>query len=567
MSNQELADMLYDIADMLEIKGIQWEPRAYRKAAMTISTLSVDVKQVYEQGKLMDLEGIGISISKSIEEYIETGSMKKYKDLKKIYPIDFSSFRKIQGMGPKRVYTLYKKLGVKDIDGLMTALDENKISKLEGFGEKSEEQLRHNLDAFLKVKEERKLLGYVIDYFESLVEELRKSGLFDRVEIAGSARRMKETVGDLDILATSSKPEKCMEFFTKLKEVKGVIVKGLTKTSVKLDIGINCDLRVVSSNSFGAAMQYFTGNKDHNVKLRRIAIAQGLKLNEYGVFRGNKSIASATEKEVYGVLGLKEMEPELRENTGEIEAAQKDVLPKIIKYTEVIGDLHSHTKNSDGLNTLEELVAEAKHIGLKYLAITDHSKSLRIANGLDDRRFAELHKKIDKINEKSDIRLLKGVELEILKDGSLDLSPKTLKSMDFVIGALHQNTKMPRKELTNRVIRAIESGLVTTIAHPTGRKIGEREPFDLDFQRIFEACKKNDVALEIDGFPDRSDLPFNMVKEAKTYGIIFTLGSDAHRKDQLRFIRMATAIARRGWLEKKDVINTLEYNAILNLKR
>jgi DNA polymerase (family 10) len=314
-------------------------------------------------------------------------------------------------------------------------------------------------------------------------------------------------------------------------------------------------------------MQYFTGNKDHNVKLRKRAISKGLKLNEYGVFRGSKSIAGATEKEVYAVLDMEEMEPELRENMGEIEAAQKNSLPKVVGYDMILGDLHSHTKNSDGLNTLEEMVEAAAKLGFEYLAITDHSKGLRIANGLDEKRFMGLHKAIDKINEKSSVRVLKGVELEILKDGSLDLPAKTLRSIDIVIGALHQNTKMPRKELTNRVVKAIESGLITTVAHPTGRKIGEREAFDLDYQKIFETCSKNEVALEIDGFPDRSDLPFNMVKEAKAYGLMFTLGSDAHRKDQLRFIRMATAIARRGWLEKKDVINAMHYKDVLKLRR
>lgn len=567
MSNEKIAEMFYDIADMLEIEDVQWEPRAYRKAAMTISTLPVDIKQIYEQGKLMDLEGIGASISKSIEEYLKTGSMKKYTDLKKKYPIDFHIFRKIQGMGPKRAYVLYKKLGVRDIGDLKDALEKNKVRSLEGFGEKSQEQLKHNLQAFMKVKEERKMLGYVIDYFETLADKLRKSGFFDRVEIAGSARRMKETVGDLDILATSKRPEASMDFFTKMKEVSGIIVKGDTKTSVKLDVGINCDLRVVPDGSFGAAMQYFTGNKDHNVKLRKIAISKGLKLNEYGVFRGSKSIAGATEKEVYAVLDMEEMEPELRENMGEIEAAQKNSLPKVVGYDMILGDLHSHTKNSDGLNTLEEMVEAAAKLGFEYLAITDHSKGLRIANGLDEKRFMGLHKAIDKINEKSSVRVLKGVELEILKDGSLDLPAKTLRSIDIVIGALHQNTKMPRKELTNRVVKAIESGLITTVAHPTGRKIGEREAFDLDYQKIFETCSKNEVALEIDGFPDRSDLPFNMVKEAKAYGLMFTLGSDAHRKDQLRFIRMATAIARRGWLEKKDVINAMHYKDVLKLRR
>jgi DNA polymerase (family 10) len=567
MSNEEIAQMFLDIADFLEIENVQWEPRAYRKAALTISSLPVDIKQIYEEGKLMDLEGIGSSISKSIEEYIKTGRMSKYDSLSKKYPLDLRAFRKIQGMGPKRAYALYKKLGIRSINDLKSALESGKIRKLEGFGEKSEMQLKHNLESFMKVKEERKMLGYVIDYFEALAREMRKNGPFFSVEIAGSTRRMKETVGDLDILATSDKPQKGMEFFTGMKQVKEIIVKGDTKTSVKLDIGINCDLRIVENGSFGAAMQYFTGNKDHNVKLRKIAISKGLKLNEYGLFKGSTSIAGATEEKVYETLGLKWIEPELRENTGEIEAARKGTLPKIVKYEEILGDLHVHTKDSDGANSLEEMVAAAEGFGHKFIAITNHSKGLRIANGLDEKRFSVFNNKIDKLNEKSNIKILKGVELEILKDGSVDLSAGVLKNMDFVIGAMHQNTNMPRKELTNRLIRAIESGLINTVAHPTGRKIGERAPFDLDYESIFEACKKNDVLLEIDGFPERSDLPFDMVKLAKVYGIRFSLGSDAHRDMQLRFIRMAGAIARRGWLEKRDVVNTMDYKDIQRLKR
>ncbi len=568
MSNQDLAEMFFDIADMLEIEDVPWEPRAYRKAALSISTLPIDVKQLYEQGKLMEIEGVGKSIAGSIEEYVKTGKTMKYEKLKKKYPVDFQTFRKIQGMGPKRIYTLYKKLKIKNLDDLRAALDKNKIRELEGFGVKSEEQLRHNLESFSRVKEERKMLGYVIDRLESLVDKLRKSGFFERVEIAGSSRRMKETVGDFDILAVSKDPEKGMDFFTGMKEVRETIVKGSTKTSVKLDIGLNCDLRVVDSESFGAAMQYFTGNKEHNVKLRKIAISKGFKLNEYGIFKGKKTVAGRTEEEVYNALGMDVMEPELRENTGEIEAAQSHSLPRIVDYSGILGDLHVHTTNSDGINTLDEMVAAAKSWGHRYIAITEHSKSLPVAKGLDDGRFEELFRKIDKLNDKSEIKILKGVELEILKDGSLDLKDSTLKKMDIVIGAMHQWTRgADRKELTDRLVKAIESGRITTVAHPTGRMIGKREAFDMDYQKIYESCKQSEVFLEINGFPDRSDLPFNMVKEAKSYGVNFTLGSDSHSVDHIRFIRLATAIARRGWLEKKNLVNTLSYEDILKFKR
>ncbi len=566
-SNRDLAEKLNDIADILDIEGVNWEPRAYRTAALTISGLSEDISKVYKEGRLLELEGVGKSIANSIKEYVETGKISKYEELKKKYPIDFDSFRKIRGMGPKRAYTLYKKLGIKTVADLKKALDEEKIQKLEGFGKKSEEELKKNLESFMNVKNDRLLLGYVIEYANSLLEKLRKSGLFERVEIAGSMRRMRETIGDIDILAISEKPELGMDFFSKMDEVNGIVVKGPTKTTVELGIGTTCDIRVLPKESFGAAMQYFTGNKDHNVKLRKIAISKGWKLNEYGLFKGKDPIAGKSEEEIYNKLGMDFIPPELRENTGEIEAAQQHRLPKIVNYTEVIGDLHAHTKDSDGMNSLEEMASAAEKRGLKYIAFTNHSKSLPVAHGLDEKRFAELNKKIDSFNEKSNIKVLKGVELEILKDGSLDLKNDSLNELDFVIGAMHQNLNMSSKELTNRLIKAINSGMINTVAHPTDRVIGQREGLKLDFDKVMEACEKNDVLLEIDGYPERSDLPFDLVKKAKDYSIKFSLGSDSHRTEHLRFLDLATAIARRGWLEKKDVINTLEYKEVLKLRR
>jgi len=567
VSNKDLAEKLDDIADILDIEGVKWEPRAYRTAALTISSLSEDISKVYKEGRLLELEGVGKSIANSIKEYVETGKISKYEELKKKYPIDFESFRKIRGMGPKRAYILYKRLGIKTIDDLKKALDAGKIQNIEGFGKKSEEELKKNLESFMNVKNDRLLLGYVIDYANLLVEKLRKSGLFERVEIAGSMRRMRETIGDIDILAISEEPEKGMEFFSKMDEVKGIVVKGPTKTTVELGIGTTCDIRVLPKESFGAAMQYFTGNKDHNVKLRKIAISKGLKLNEYGLFREKDSVAGKNEEDIYRKLGMDFIPPELRENTGEVEAAQEHRLPRLVSYNEVLGDLHAHTKDSDGMNSLEEMAAAAEKRGLKYIAFTNHSKSLPVAHGLDEKRFSELNKKIELFNEKNSIKILKGVELEILRDGSLDLKNESLKELDFVIGAIHQNLNMNSKDLTNRLIKAINSGRINTVAHPTDRIIGQREGLKLDFDKVMEACKNNDVLLEINGYPERSDLPFDLVKKAKDYSIKFSLGSDSHRTEHLRFLNLATAIARRGWLEKKNVINTLEYEEVLKLKR
>ncbi len=566
-SNKDLAEKLNDIADILDIEGVKWEPRAYRTAGLTISGLSEDISKVYKEGRLLELEGVGKSIANSIKEYIETGNISKYEELKKKYPIDFDSFRRIRGMGPKKAYALYKQLGIKTVADLKKALDDEKIRDIEGFGKKSEEELKKNLESFVTIKNDRLLLGYVLDYVTSLVDTLKKSGLFERVEIAGSVRRMKETIGDIDILAISEKPELGMDFFSKMDEVKGIVIKGHTKTTVDLGIGTTCDIRVLPKESFGAAMQYFTGNKDHNVKLRKIAIAKGLKLNEYGLFKGKNPIAGKSEEEIYHKLGMDFIPPELRENTGEVEAAKDHTLPQLVNYKEVIGDLHAHTKDSDGANSLEELATAAESRGLEYIAFTNHSKSLPVAHGLDEKRFSELDKRINAFNEKNDIKILRGVELEILKDGSLDLKNESLKELDFVIGAIHQNLNMSSKELTNRLITAINSGMINAVAHPTDRIIGQREELKLDFDMVMEACEKNDVLLEIDGYPERSDLPFDLVKKAKGYSIKFSLGSDSHRIEHLRFLDLATAIARRGWLERKDVINTLKYREILKLKR
>ena len=567
VSNKDLAEKLDTIADILELEGVKWEPRAYRTAALTISSLSEDINKIYKEGKLLELDGVGKSIANSIKEYLESGKMSKYEELKKKYPIDFETFRKIRGLGPKRAYSLYKALGIKDIGDLKKALDKGKIRNVEGFGEKSEDEIRKNLQSFMTVKSDRLLLGYTVVYANSIIEKLRKSGLFEKVELAGSMRRMKETIGDMDILAISRKPEVGMDFFSKMDEVTGIVVKGPTKTTVELSIGTTCDIRILPKESFGAAMQYFTGNKNHNVKLRKIAISKGLKLNEYGLFKGKITVAGKNEEEIYNKLGMEFIPPELRENTGEIEAAQKNKLPKLVGYAEIIGDLHAHTKDSDGINSLEEMAEAASKKGLKYIAFTNHSKGLPVANGLDDKRFSELNKKIEKFNEKEGIKVLKGVELEILKDGSLDLKDETLKQFDFVIGALHQNLKMDSKDLTNRLIKAINSGKINTVAHPTDRIIGQREGLKLDFDKVMEACSNNNVLLEIDGYPERSDLPFDLVKKAKDYAIRFSLGSDSHRLEHLRFLNFACAIARRGWLEKKDVINTLGYNEVLKLKR
>ncbi len=573
MKNQEIANLFDDLADMEEIESSEdpaakWKAIAYRNAAIAIRNMNEDIEEVYNQGRLKEVPGIGEKIAGKIEEYLKTGKITKHEELKKKYPINFEEFRGIEGIGPKRLYALYKYLGVTNLEQLKKAIEEHKVRGLPGFGEKSEEKIKEAIEMYEKTTvAQRKPLAYCWDYINNIVNKLRSSGYFDRVEIAGSTRRMKETIGDVDILGISDNP-KAMDFFVSLPEVKQIVVKGETKTTVLLDIGLTCDLRVLDKNSFGSALQYFTGSKEHNIKVRKYAQDKGYKLSEYGLFKDDKMVAGKTEEEIYNALGMDWIPPELREDMGEVEAAMSHSLPKIVEYSDVIGDLHTHTKDSDGSNSVEEMVEAAIKKGLKYIAITNHTKSLPVSGGMDDEEFIQLIDKVNKIKNKyNQIEVLVGAEVEVLKDGSLDLSPQTIHKLDYVIGAVHQWTNMSKDELTQRYIKAINSGLISALAHPTGRQIGSKPPLDLDYDKIFEACEKNNVICEIDGTPLRSDLPYDLVKKAKAYNVMFHVVSDAHSTEELRYLFFATAIARRGWLEKERIINTYDVKKVLSYKR
>lgn len=557
MINSELSSIFEDLADMEDIEENHWESIAYRKVAKSISMLTGDVLDLYHEKKLRNVEGVGSAIEKKIIEYIETGKISKYEILKEKYNIDFQSLRKIQGLGPKRIALLHLTLGIKNLDDLGAAIDSNRISKVPGFGAKSQEALKKAIEFYKSTGAGRIPLATCYDDIQKFFDKINSSGKFTQLQIAGSARRMRDTVGDIDILSSSTIPEEAAKYFLGLGEIKHVIASGDTKISVILSLGLNCDLRIIDRRSFGAGLQYFTGSKEHNIRLRDIAISKGMKLNEYGLFKGEKIIASETEHGIYKELGLQWVPPELRENMGEVEAALENSLPELVDYDHIRGDFHTHTDATDGHSTFRQMVDAAIKLDYKFIAITEHSKSLKIAHGLDEKKFRARNREIEKFNEKkSSLRVLKGVELEILKDGSLDLSKGLLQEMDVVIGAIHQSVNEDIRNNTTRFVRAIESGLLTTIAHPTGRLLGTREPYHIDFDTVFQACKDNNVAVEINGFPTRSDLPYDLVKKAKSYNVNFTLGSDAHGTEQLKYLRFATAIARRGWLESKDVLNT-----------
>lgn len=557
MINQELSSIFEDLADMEEIEGNRWESLAYRKVATSISLLSEDIVEIYKKKELRKIDGIGTSIEKKIVEYIETGKIHKHEELKKKFGIDFNSLRNIQGLGPKRIVALHNALGIKNLDDLIEAIHADRVSTVPGFGRKSQEGLNKSIELFLSTGAGRKPIAICYDDVQAFAQKLRESGHFTKVEVAGSTRRFKETIGDIDILTSSLDPSEAGEYFVSLEEVKHVNAKGDTKIAVLLSLGLNCDLRIIDESSFGAALQYFTGSKEHNIRLRDLAINAGMKLNEYGLYKGDAIVAGETEEGIYNALGMAWVPPELRENMGEVEAALQSRLPSLIGFNDVKGDFHAHTDATDGYSTLDEMVDAAIGLGYDFIAITEHSQSLKVADGMDVERFRERNAEIDSMNGRGDkLRILKGVELEILKDGKLDLPRSLLEEMDVVIGALHQGISDKIEVNTSRLLKAIESGLLTTVAHPTGRLIGSREPYRLDFDSIFQACEDNHVALEINGYPTRSDLPYDLVKRAREYKVKFTLGSDAHSTSQLNYLRFATAIARRGWLKKEDVLNS-----------
>jgi len=565
MKNKIIADMFNEIAAMLSIEetaSSRFEVNAYQKAALTLATLQEPVEDIYANGgreALLKLPGVGKGLSERIEEYLKTGRIKKYEDLKKKYPIDFKSLTSIEGMGPKKIVALYRALHVTDVESLKKAASEHKIRTLPGFGEKSEELILKGIE-LLNSSKGRMLLGDALPVAESIIKKLLESGLVEKAIIAGSTRRMRETVGDLDILALSKNSSKVMDFFTSIDDVDNIIVKGDTKTTVWLKIGLSCDLRVIAPESFGAALQYFTGNKEHNIKVRKIAIRKGYKLNEYGIFdRRGKIMPFSGEESIYDKLGMQYMPPEMREDRGEVELALEHKIPRLVELSDIRGDLHTHTKETDGANTIEEMAEAAMSLKREYFATTNHTKSLKVANGMNEKQFREFFKKVDKLNDslQGKITILKGAEMDILKDGSLDLDKQLLKEMDCVLGAVHSSFNMSEEEMTKRVVKALDSGYIHILAHPTGRVINTREAYSLNLEKVLEAAERNNVAMEINAFPNRLDLNDTNIMLASKYKVNFSIGTDSHRTSHLQFMRYGVGTARRGWLGKERIINTL----------
>jgi DNA polymerase (family 10) len=564
MKNQLVAAILNEVADLMEIESVDFRTRAYRRAAHTVETLSEDIEDIKNERRLQELPGIGAKIAKKIEEIVDTGKLEYLENLKKEFPVDYDALIAVEGLGPRSIKQLYNELGVRNLDDLEKNAKRHRIRRLKGMGEKTEHKILINLD-FARKSTGRNLIGHILPVAYEIKKDLASLDYVFRVEIAGSIRRRKETVGDIDILVTTKKPLDVMEYFSKLDLVDDVVVSGPTKSTVRLkENGIDVDLRAFEDESFGSALMYFTGSKETNVELRRIAIANGLKLNEYGVFKGDDLVAGRTEDDVFHALGMGYIEPELRENTGEIEAAIKGELPKLLNYNEIRGDLQMHTEWSDGSSAIIDMAHAAVKMGYEYIAITDHSGSLRIANGMDDKTIIKQMDEITKLNdEMDDLVILKGVETNIDSYGFPDVPDKILENMDIVIAGIHSGFNQNRTELTRRILAAMENDNVDIIAHPTGRKIQERNAYELDLERIFEASNDTKTLLEINSQMNRLDLKDMDIKIAVEHGCKMVVNTDAHSTMDLKNMELGIATARRGWAEKVNIINTMPLKKLL----
>lgn len=563
-TNKEIVHVLHEMAALYAIDGVEFKPRAYERAAQNIEALEGELADRYRQGgvkALLAVPGVGKGIAAHIEEMLSTGHFHEYEKFKKKMPVRFDELMQVEGIGPQTVATLWRKLKVKDLAGLEKAARAGRIGKLPGFGAKSERKILKGIE-FLRKASGRFVLGFLAPAIRRIEEAVRGFPGVSRAAIAGSARRRKETIGDIDILASATDPAKVADHFVALPEVEHVYAKGPGRTSVRLKIGLDADLRVVPEKSWGAALCYFTGSKAHNVALRTRAMAKGRKLNEYGLFKGKTTIAGKSEEEVYRALGLSYIEPELREAAGEIEAAARGTLPRLIGYGDLKGDLQIQTDWTDGQNSIEDMALAAEALGLEYIAITDHTRALAMTGGLTEAGIAKQGKAIDALNRKlrdagRRITVLKGTEVNILEDGSLDIADDALAALDVVGAAVHTRFDLSRDAQTERIIRAMENPNVDIVFHLTTRIINRRKAIDLDLERIVAAAKRTGTILEVDAFPDRLDINDGLVRRCVETGIRIAIDSDAHAAEHLRFLECGIAQARRGWAEKKDVVNAL----------
>ncbi len=558
--NADIAAIFEEIANLLEIEGANpFRVRAYRNAGRTISELPGDVARMLERGAdPKSLPGIGDDLATKIREIVDTGKCVALERLHREVPSTVAELLRLPGLGPKRVRALYRDLEVHTLPQLIRAAQDGRIRALPGFGPKTENAILQAAQA-QSTHSRRLKLSVAAQYALPLAECLRAVTGVTRVEVAGSFRRMKDTVGDLDIVAAADPAQPVMNAFTEYEDVREVLSRGATRSSVLLNNGLQVDLRVVPIDSLGAALLYFTGSKAHNIATRKLAQSRGLKFNEYGAFKGRRRVAGETEESMYAVLGLPWIPPELREDRGELEAANDARLPRLVELKDLCGDLHAHSKASDGHNTIREMALAAKQLGLQYIAITEHSRRLTVAHGLDSVRLEKQGGEIDRLNKTlPGVTVLKGIEVDILEDGDLDLPGPVLSRLDVVVAAVHSKFDLSRARQTERIVRAIENRVVHILAHPTGRLIDQRAPYDVDMARIIRAAAKNGVALELNAHPERLDLLDTQCRMARDEGVPVAVNSDAHSTFELQQIYFGIGQARRGWLERKHVLNTRE---------
>jgi len=558
MDNLQISQIFRDIAKILEIKGENpFRIRAYEKAAQNIEGLTDDITVYIKEDRLTDIPGIGKDLSEKIKEFISTGRIKAYEALKKTVPEGILDLLKIPSIGPKTARLLYEQLKINNVDDLEKAIKQGRLKGIFGIKEKTIENISKGIELFKKGRE-RMTLAQAIQVADEFINNLKKIGGVKKITPAGSLRRQKETVRDIDILIISESPKKIMDAFVRVPSVKEILAKGQTKASVRTKDDVQVDCRVEKEESFGAALLYFTGSKNFNIKLRMIAQRMGLKINEYGIFKGDVYIAGKTEEEMFKALGLSYIEPELREDTGEIELAKENKLPDLIELKDIKGDLHVHSNFSDGTNTIEEIVKAAQARNYSYIAITDHSQGLKVAGGLSPKELARKRLEIDRINKNlKGFKVLYATEVDIDSQGRLDYPDSILKEFDVVVAAIHAGFKQSKEQLSRRLIKACMNKYVNIIAHPTGRLWGVRQGYDLDFTEVFKVARETNTFLEINSFPNRLDLNDLNSRRAKEAGVKLVISTDAHNIEQLDAIQLGVAVARRGWLEDKDVINTL----------
>lgn len=561
LNNAEIATVFYELADLLELaEEPAFRIRAFRTAARSIENLAEPCGERLRDGTLTDVPGIGEGCARRIAELLDTGRLAELDKLRKKTPRGLCEIMHVEGMGPKSAELVWEKLGIHSVDALETAARAGKLHDLPRFGEKKEQKILHAIDSYRRTTARWKL-SQAYPHSETLVAELRKVHGVLRVEPCGTIRRRRDTVGDIDILV-AARPRDAAQVasaFATLPEVREVVARGETKVSVVLRAGIHADLRIVDAASWGAALHYFTGSKEHNIAVRTLAQRRKLKLNEYGVFdEHGKRIAGATEEEVFAAVGLPWIDPVLRENRGELEAAAAGQLPKLVTLDQIRGDLHLHTTATDGKSSLEEMVEAAHALGYEYIAITDHSPSLAMTRGLDGTRLADQGRMIRAL-DRGDMRVLRGIEVDILPDGTLDLEEDVLRELDWVVASVHSKLDLPRAVQTRRIVRALESGVVDCLGHPTGRLIGEREPYDVDLEEILKAARRTGAAVEVNAFPDRLDLCDTHARLAKELGVPVVISTDSHATTHLHNMSFGVDTARRGWLERGDVANTMPF--------